>query len=137
MSGATGGALAAAIAAKRRRERMLKEENVMTKYNSDDLNGWEFKIVRSAFGSFRNLEKVQQLCTEEALSGWEMIEKFDNERIRFKRRVTMRSQDSLAETDPYRTDLGFSKERVKKLLLGGLFVLGGAILLYLQFADRM
>lgn len=131
MSGATGGAVAAAIIAKKRREQKQKEEEIMTKYSSDDLDGWEFKIVRSATESFKNMEKVQALCNEEAKSGWEMIEKFDNGRIRFKRKIQMRSQDSLAEIDPYRTSYGIGEGGLVTLIIGILFVLFGiAILLF-------
>ena len=129
MSGDTAGAVAA-ITAKKKRERKQKEEEQMTKYNSDDLNGWEFKIVRSATGAFKNLERVQQLCNEEAHSGWEMIEKFDNGRIRFKRKTSMRSQDSLAQVDPYRTSFGFGEGGLATLIIGLLFVLFGIIFLF-------
>ena len=68
-------ALIAAIAAKRRRE---KEEEQMVQYNADDLKGWEFKIVRSNTGGFRNYQKVQMVVSEEAKAGWELLEKFDD-----------------------------------------------------------
>jgi hypothetical protein len=35
-----------------------------------------------------------------------MVEKFDNGRIRFKRRIENRSQDSHRAIDPYRTSPG-------------------------------
>jgi len=41
---------AMAAAARRRQE----EEEKMTNYNKEDLEGWEFKIVRSNIGRFRN-----------------------------------------------------------------------------------
>jgi len=93
-----------AIAAHRLAERR-KEEESMT-YNADDLNGWEFKIVRSATGAFRKQEIIQQLCREESRAGWEMLEKFDNSRIRFKRRVDRRASDQSLGFDPYRTNYG-------------------------------
>jgi len=53
--------MAGAAAAKRRQE---EEEESMSAYNSDDLNGWEFKIVRSVFGRFSNYQAVQKICQE-------------------------------------------------------------------------
>ena len=101
---ATGGAVAAIAAAAKAAKDRDEEEN-MTKYNSDDLSGWEFKIVRSDLGRFRKYEIVQKLCKEEARAGWEMVEKFDSNRIRFKRRVENRAQDQHLDFDPYRTSM--------------------------------
>ena len=77
MSGAIVPIIAAAA-----RQRQMREEEKMTGYNKSDLDGWEFKIVRSSFGSFRSPEKIEKLCREEARAGWEMLEKFDDYRIR-------------------------------------------------------
>lgn len=96
---------AAAVAARRRRE---KEEEQMTGYHPADLEGWEFKIVRSQFGSFRNSETIERLVAEESQNGWEMLEKFDNHRIRFKRRTDRRSSHSGGDIDPYRSYFGVS-----------------------------
>jgi hypothetical protein len=54
--------VAATAAAAKARE----EEEDLTKYSPNDLEGWEFKIVRSNFGRFSNYQHVQQLCQEEA-----------------------------------------------------------------------
>jgi hypothetical protein len=99
-------AIHAAAAAKQRRERQEEEE--MTGYNGPDLDGWEFKIVRSALGRFGNSEIVKRLMAEEAQNGWEMLEKFDDYRIRFKRRTEKRALHSGGAIDPYRTNFGVS-----------------------------
>jgi hypothetical protein len=130
MSVPTGGinaALTAAAAAKR----LQQEEEEMTTYSDHDLNGWEFKIVRSAFGRFSNYQAVQKICQEEAETGWELVEKFDQYRIRFKRRVERRSNDHLARLDPYRTSPGFSRSSATTALVIGvlLLVVAGAALL--------
>lgn len=114
----SGTAAAAAAAAKRR------EEEELTKYNSDDLNGWEFKIVRSNTKKFKNYEIVQQICAEESKAGWEMVEKFDNSRIRFKRRIEKRAQDNHLESDPYRTLVGVSEVQIAGIGLGALTLVG-------------
>jgi len=123
-----------AIAASAARKRKLEEqEEKMTTYDQNDLQGWEFKIVRSAFGAFRNPEKLRRLCEEEARSGWEMMEKFDDHRIRFKRRTDRRSSDQYLEqnVDPYRSSMSSGGGSVAiiigaviALLLGGLAFAG-------------
>ncbi len=112
----TVGTAAAAAAAARAR----KEEEEMTKYNSDDLEGWEFKIMRSTWGHFGKREKFQKICDEEAVAGWEMVEKFDNYRVRFKRRIERRSNDRHMQTDPYRTSPGSGGSAGKLGLILGI-----------------
>lgn len=114
-----------AAAAKKKRQ---KEEEEMTKYNSDDLNGWEFKIIRSEFGRFSNREFFNRVCSEESKAGWEMVEKFDNCRIRFKRRIEKRSCDMHLDFDPYRTSLSLSSGAKMSLICGVLIVLIGIAL---------
>ena len=93
----TAGVTIAVAAAKKK---LQKEEEEMTKYNSDDLDGWEFKILRSELGRFSNREFFSKACNEEAKAGWEMVEKFDNNRVRFKRRIERRSNDMHLDFDP-------------------------------------
>jgi hypothetical protein len=86
-----------------------QEEEEMTKYSQSDLEGgWEFKIVRSTFGAFRKPHKLGKLIQEEAQAGWEMVEKFDEYRVRFKRRSSARMNDPALPPnyDPYRTQYG-------------------------------
>jgi len=111
----TGGAEAiqAQAAAKARYE----EEEIMTGYDREDLNGWEFKIVRSLMGKFRNREVITQLCQEEAKAGWEMVEKFDDQRIRFKRKIENRRNDQLLEIDPYRTSIGMHEGKLAMVVI--------------------
>jgi hypothetical protein len=116
-------------AARRRRRRREKEEEQMSGYRKEDLEGWEFKIVRSATGQFRKLEVVRQLCEEESRAGWEMLEKFDDFRIRFKRRIEKRSMDSHLSINAYRTTYGSSfNPIILALILGMVLVVGGIAL---------
>ncbi len=124
---ATGGATAAAAAAAEKRRQMMlaEEEEDMTRYTQDDLgNDLEFKIVRSESGAFRKPEVLRQLIEEEARAGWVMLEKFDDSRVRFKRRRSARTRDALLPpgTDPYRTQYGMSSTRIG-LLVGALVML--------------
>ncbi len=116
-------------AARRRRCRREKEEEQMSGYRKEDLEGWEFKIVRSAAGQFRKPEVVRQLCEEESRAGWEMLEKFDNFRIRFKRRVEKCSMDSHQKIDAYRTTYGSSFNPVVLALILGMILIVGVVVL--------
>ncbi len=126
-------AITAALAAIAARNR--KEEEQMTGYNKGDLEGWEFKIVRSGTNKFRSQEVVRQVCDEEARSGWELVEKFDDARMRFKRRVERRSGDQHAEIDPYRTSVGFGG-KATGAIIGGILALLGLGLLAAFYAAR-
>jgi len=122
---AAGGAAAAAAAAAARRKRLQEEEEErMAGYNSNDLDGWEFKIVRANSRRFRTAEAVRQLCDEEAKAGWEMVEKFDDQRIRFKRRVEKRGDDRFSEIDPYRTLVGISEGQLVVSIISVLAAAG-------------
>jgi hypothetical protein len=106
-------AAAAGAAAMIRRKR--DEEESMTGYSPSDLaQDWEFKIVRSAAHAFRNPQRLQQVIQEESRAGWVLIEKFDDQRLRFKRPASARAGDSTLEPgcDPYRTTYGISDTRL-------------------------
>jgi len=131
---------AAAAAKKRRQMRRLAEEEDMARYTQDELgNDWEFKIVRSDSGAFRKPEAVKNLLEEEARSGWVMLEKFDNSRIRFKRPRSARNRDTLLppDVDPYRTRYGAPTAQYAVLvtMLLGLVALGLGVVFFLIRAD--
>jgi len=127
MSGVYAGG-AATIAAAKARRRQEEEEERMTAYSNEDLDGWEFKIVRSAFGRFRNYPAVKRLCEEEAKAGWEMVEKFDNYRIRFKRRIERRADDMHLTGDPYRTQAGVGEGMIAVVVIGTIVIAIGIVL---------
>src|SRR4051794_24853967 len=102
----TGAAGAAAAAAEQQRQ-MAEEEEEMTGYRSEELaQDWEFKIIRSQMGSFGNAEWLRKILEEEARSGWTLVEKFDNSRMRLKRPVSARERDRKLGVDPYRIYVG-------------------------------
>lgn len=123
----TGVIIAAAAAAEAKR----KEEEEMTNYHSDDLDGWEFKIVRSTWGKFKSYEAIQKVCRQEAEAGWELLEKFDKHRLRFKRRVERRSADQHLRVDPYRGTSGGLSDGVRAglVLALALMIVAGVFLL--------
>jgi len=132
MSGAGAAAAAAAKAAKLR-----EEEEELTPYNSNDLDVWEFKIVRANSRKFKNAESVRRLCEEESHAGWEMVEKFDDSRIRFKRRLELRSQDQHmgpGAVDPYRTQVGPSETHIALIILGVCALIGLGVAIFVGFS---
>ena len=117
---------AAAAAARRRRE---EEEEHMTPYTPRDLaENWEFKILRSATGAFKDPAVMQRYLAEEAQAGWTLVEKFDNSRIRLKRPGTARQQDAQCTFDPYRTSVGISEVGLGLLIAGS--IIGGIAVLF-------
>ena len=103
----------------------------MTRYTQEEAGSrWEFKIVRSDSGDFRKPEELAALLEQEALAGWEMVEKFDDQRIRFKRLRETRKRDDLLPpgVDPYRTQYGGTSRRAAVIL--GVIM---AVLLALSF----
>jgi hypothetical protein len=135
------GYIAASAAAvqqeKRRRMRLEKEEESMIGYTQDELQGdWEFKIVRSERGAFRKPQVLSQLVEEEAQAGWVMLEKFDDNRVRFKRPRSARARDIyLPEgVDPYRTRYDtFSSQAVVLAVMVGLLMVGALAFSLLLF----
>jgi len=116
---------ATAIAAAAARKRMLEEEEKMTGYKADDLNGWEFKIIRANTRKFKNPLVLRQVCEEEARAGWEMVEKFDDYRVRFKRRTDKRANDQFLNIDPYRTQFGITEGSMAAIIIGAILVAVG------------
>ena len=127
MSGATAAAHAAQE--KKKRER---EEEEMTRYTDRELTeDYEFKIVRSSTGAFKKREAVEQIVAEEAVAGWQMVEKFDDNRLRFKRSATAKRNDYNLPPgfDPYRTTYGMSDFGLAMTILGVMVGVGGLIAL--------
>jgi hypothetical protein len=51
-------------------------------------------------------------------AGWELLEKFDDNRLRFKRRVDERKNDRHLDIDPYRTNIGMNEGKMVIAILG-------------------
>jgi hypothetical protein len=119
-SGAAAGAAAAAAAAQQLRE----EEEEMTKYTDAELqDGWEFKILRANTAAFKKPDVLRRVCDEEAQAGWVLLEKFDNSRLRFKRPLSARANDSaLMGYDPYRTHYGIAPLAFALIIIGSVLL---------------
>jgi hypothetical protein len=118
----SGAHVAVHAAIQRKREETLEEE-MMTKYTQEDLSqAWEFKILRSQTNAFKNLSTLANVLEEEAGAGWELVEKFDNGRVRLKRPTSARRQDAmlLSGIDPYRTQYGLSEGGIAAVVLAGV-----------------
>ncbi|QNO15571.1 hypothetical protein HYG86_12720 [Alkalicella caledoniensis] len=136
MSAAAAGAGAAAAAAAAAEAQRREEEERLTSYTKEDLTeGWEFKIVRSGLG-FKG-DKFKELCEEEAKNGWQLVEKFDETRVRFKRPISARENDKYAEIDPYRTTYSKGEAKVVLVTLGIVFFVSAVIIgIVVFFATR-
>ena len=118
-------AAAAAAAARRRRE---QEEEEMTLMNTDPSGAIEYKIIRSATGSFKDPAKFRAALDEEAGAGWELVEKLDNSRARLRRSTECRKRDADLGQDPYRTQVGMSEPALVLLIVFAV-LLGVALLI--------
>lgn len=97
----------------------------MTPYAPQDLEGYEFKILRSGTAkAFRDPARLRAVLEEEARSGWDLLEKFDDYRLRLKRRTEWRDRDPGTGVDPYRIHVGTTPGQVgARILIGiGVFV---------------
>jgi hypothetical protein len=114
-----------------------KEEEEMTKYRAEELkDDWEFKIVRSASNAFKKPDTLRRIVEEEKMAGWELLEKFDDGRLRFKRPVSARRKDTMLPQgiDPYRTQVGWGEGMiggtVAVVVIGLMGLMVGAIILF-------
>ena len=111
----------------------------MTGYTPADLaQNWEFKILRSSTGAFRNPDRFREAVDQEARAGWVLLEKFDNQRLRFKRPVSARSGDATLAPgmDPYRTTYGMSETRLALTIAISIFTAIGLAILIIVMATR-
>ena len=134
----SGAHIAVHVAAQQREKNERQEEEQMTNYTHADLQGdWEFKIVRSATGAFKRPDFMAEVLDEEALSGWQLVEKFDDNRLRLKRAGDAGRKDDFLPggVDPYRTQYGMSDNRLAALwVLSSIAVIAGAIALAIMLA---
>ena len=125
-----GAGAAAAVAAAARRRMEEEEEELMTPYSREELeDDWEFKIIRSQTGVFGKQAVLQKLVEEEARAGWQLVEKFDDNRVRFKRPRSARQRDGQlpAGVDPYRVNYGISEGAFVSVILAAVFGVLGII----------
>ena len=68
---------------------------------------------------------------EEAIAGWVLVEKFDDNRLRFKRPASAKRNDMNlpAHINPYRTTFGMSEAGFAFGIIGVLVLVGGLVAL--------
>lgn len=90
----------------------VEEEENLTRYDAipdkEAQTGWEFKILRSNGNAFSNRKTLKRVCAEENHTGWVLLEKLDDRRLRFRRPIAARAKDRLAKINPYRSHYGLS-----------------------------
>ena len=98
----------------------------MAKYSDNELNNdWEFKIMRSLTGAFKNPHTLQNVIENQQQYGWQFLEKFDDNRIRFKRKSRHGSMDH--SENPYETYYGMKPGKFSAIVIL-LSLLGSGIL---------
>lgn len=77
-------------------------------YSAPQTGDWEYKIVRASSDLFRDPKVFRKLCVEENQAGWILLEKLDNQRVRFQRSRASREaiEPSSRPIDPYRCHYG-------------------------------
>jgi hypothetical protein len=109
-----------------------KQEEELHQYQEHQ-KGWEFKILRTGNDGFRRHELLKLVCQEELDSGWILLEKLDDSRLRFRRPVKFRERDHLAKLDPYRSFYGKSGQ-VSNFVSVALLLLFMSIPVFFGFA---
>jgi hypothetical protein len=101
----------------------------MTTYTPQDLSAdWEFKILRANYRAFRHPDVLRAVLEQEAAAGWQLVEKFDDARLRFKRPRTAKEKDAQLPIDAYRTQYGISEGKIAMIIIAGVLALVGLIL---------
>ena len=81
----------------------------MTAPDAGEAGPYEYKIIRSATATFKKPAALRAALEEEARADWELLEKFDDARVRLRRHVRWREKDADLAQDPYRTRVGISE----------------------------
>jgi len=68
----------------------------------------EYKIVQATTPHFAKSGNLKAILEEEAQSGWQLVEKFDNYKLRLQRDISHRTGDATRSVDAYRTQVGVS-----------------------------
>ncbi|MFL6208437.1 MAG: hypothetical protein ACJ74W_06275 [Pyrinomonadaceae bacterium] len=77
---------------------------VTAPYMPTEVRGeWEFKVLASDAGAFRDPDVLRKVQAEEARAGWVLLEKLDDKQLRFKRPTSARAGDQGLPFDAYRT----------------------------------
>lgn len=123
----------AAIAQAQKQQREREEEEVSTPTDGPEV---EYKIIRNSFGAFKDPDKFRAALAEEARCGWQLVEKFDDNRVRLRRPISCRAADAESEQDPYRTRVGGGGGTVAAVVILVVVVVLGALGLIIALAVK-
>ena len=74
----------------------------------EQLMAVEYKVITSQTPMFAKQEKISEVMELEARAGWQLVEKYDNYKLRLRRKLSARENDKNLDFDPYRTHAGVS-----------------------------
>ncbi|MGB4246846.1 MAG: hypothetical protein WBJ75_03915 [Pseudohongiellaceae bacterium] len=94
----------------------------------------EYKVVQSTTPLFATSKKIDEIMAEESKAGWQLVEKFDNYKMRLQRDVSHRGNDKNLAFDAYRSQVGVNNFIVYGItaavtvgVVYAIFVLVGAV----------
>jgi hypothetical protein len=88
----------------------------------------EYKVVQSTTPLFAKLQNIDAIMAEESKAGWQLVEKFDNYKLRLQRDISHRANDKALPFDAYRTQVGVSN--VVTYGLAAALTLGAVYLIF-------
>ncbi|MDP1930572.1 MAG: hypothetical protein Q8L60_03840 [Gammaproteobacteria bacterium] len=94
----------------------------------------EYKVVQSTTPLFATSKKIEEIMAEESKAGWQLVEKFDNYKMRLQRDISHRANDKNLGFDAYRSQVGVNNIIVYGIttvvtlaVVYAIFVLVGAV----------
>jgi hypothetical protein len=130
--------LIASRAACRAKQCANEEEEEMTTYHAEEQSpDWEFKILRSISGKFRDPAWMREILWEERQAGWTLVEKFDDSRLRLRRLASADFDDEALGFDPMRTWVGTSPRQYTAIRVAAAFALVAALMVVFPLLLKM
>jgi hypothetical protein len=88
----------------------------------------EYKVVQSTTPLFAKLQNINAVMAEESKAGWQLVEKYDNYKLRLQRDISHRANDKNLAFDAYRSQVGVSN--MVTYGLAALLTLGAVYLIF-------
>jgi hypothetical protein len=124
-----------AVAIKLKQDR--EEEEEVNPVETDGPTGYEYKILRSTMGAFKDRATLKATLEEEARAGWELYELLDSCRMRLRRSVAWRAKDAELTQDPYRMRVGASEGAIAlRIVLVTLALIGVVVAVLLLVMNK-
>ena len=68
----------------------------------------EYKVLTSQTPAFAKQEYIAKIMEQETRAGWQLLEKYDNYKLRLQRDISHRENDKNLDFDAYNTSVGVS-----------------------------